>query len=197
VARGLRLILIGIAGIAGAAILLGMAAYLFVLSEPGRRWLAAELARQLSGPSSTAEIRDLGGTPPFHLTAGEIRISDRAGEWLTIHDAQIEIDGRALLHRELAITLLRAREIQFARLPAPNRAPLSPEPMHFALPKLPLDVSLMRLAVDRLDVAAAVMGEPARMQVAGDARLDQSSAGVHLAIDRTDGEPGSAKLALL
>jgi translocation and assembly module TamB len=196
VPRSLRLILIGIAGVAGTALLLVAAAYLTMTSEPGQRWLAAELARELSGPNGTVEIRDLEGAPPFHLTAGEIRISDRAGEWLVIHDARIEIDGRALLHRELAITLLRAREIEIARLPAANRAPLSPEPTHFVLPKLPLDLSLMRIEVDRLDVAAAVMGEPARMRLAGDARLDKSSAGAHLAIDRTDGEPGSAKLAL-
>src|SRR5205085_3324584 len=135
-------------------------------------------------------------TPPFHLTAGEIRLSDPDGPWLAIHDAQIDITGRALLRRELSVTRLRANEIDVARLPAGGAGPRKPEPARFAVPQLPVDFSLARLDIDRLTLAAPVLGEPAQMQIAGDGRVSTGTASAHLTVDRTDGQPGSAKLSL-
>lgn len=194
--RNLRLVAIVLAAFLGTVVLAICAALVFIQTGPGARWLASELARAISGPGATAEIDGLRGAPPFHLVAGEIRLSDPDGPWLTIRDAQLDIAGAALLHRSLDITLLRASDIEVTRLPAGGPSERHAEPARFAIPQLPVDVSLSRLAIDRLALAAPVIGEPAAMQIAGDARIAPGAAEAHLTVDRTDGQPGSAKLAL-
>src|SRR5258708_19059926 len=121
--RTLRRILIGLGAIFAALVVALVGGYLYLQSDAGKRALEGILARALSSPHSIVTIEGLTGSVPFDLTATRITVSDRAGPWIEINDARIEIDGSALWHRELAIHQLTASTIAMARAPEATSSP--------------------------------------------------------------------------
>src|SRR6266851_2196198 len=143
----------------------------------------------------TALLLTLAGAYLFVQT--EIGIADGDGTWLSIRDARLEIIGSALLRRELAIHALRAGAVEVARLPVTTEArPSSGEPLRLETPHLPFKISLDELAIDRLSLGEPVLGEPATLALAGDARIDADASTAHLSLRRIDQNPGSANLML-
>ena len=126
-----------------------------------------------------------------------LRIADREGSWLELRDVGLSIDGAALLRGELAIRQLRAASAQVTRQPVaePTAKPTSSS-LDLAVPRLPLDVVIEDLGIDKVTLAPAVLGEPVSLDFHGRGRLTKGRIETHLALRRTDDKPGDATLDL-
>jgi translocation and assembly module TamB len=195
--RALRLGLYIVGGIIGLPLCGVLAAYLFLQTDSGKSWLADTLSRQLSAPDSPVTVVGITGAPPFDLRIASIAVGDRDGTWGQIQDVQLAITARALAHGELAISSLRAATIAVSRLPAASAAAAGTRPeLRLMPPRLPVDISVERMAIDRVTLGAAVLGEPATLTLAADARLAGGAAALHLDLRRTDATPGAATVDL-
>jgi len=81
-----------------------------------------------------------------------------------------------------------------------ERAPVATGPVEeerapAGLPRLPVALSVERLAIEDLSLGRALLGTPARLNVLGEARADQNArVDISLVVERRDGTPG--RLAL-
>jgi translocation and assembly module TamB len=151
---------------------------------------------RISTPDRRIRLGRIEGALSSDVRISSITISDTDGVWLTINDAHLVWSRLALLRGRLDIDLLEAGSIEMTRQPgsaggAP--APASREP--FALPELPVEVRIARLAVPAVALAAPVLGEPATLSVDGSVNLAAGSLDTRLAIQRTDDRPGSLTLS--
>lgn len=196
--KWLRRIAIGTASLLGLLVL-AIAALLFWLrSDPGRSWLTAELNSLLSSPEQRLTLSGLGGALPFHPRLARIELADPDGNWLALDDAAVDLDPAALLAGTLRIETLTAGRVALLRLPAGGApTPTATRPAGLpALPQLPVGIELGRLAVGRIELPAALLGETAALSVAGKAALHAGLAEATLVLDRLDGAAGHAELHL-
>ncbi|HTO82166.1 MAG TPA: hypothetical protein VMQ73_08020, partial [Methylomirabilota bacterium] len=183
--------------IVGAAIALPLcallAAYLFLQTDSGKSWLAATLSEQLSTPDSPVTVAGIAGAPPFDLRIASISLGDRDGTWGQVQDVQLAIAAGSLAHGELAIGNLRAATVVVSRLPVPSASPPGPSPeLRLTPPRLPVDLSIDQMAIDRVSLEAPVLGEPATLTLTAGGRLAGGTAALHLDLRRTDTTPGAA-----
>lgn len=195
--RTRRYIFMALGGAVAALLLSLLAGAALLSTEMGNAWLAATLARTLSTPDQTVKIAGLTVSPPFDLRIAVIDVADREGTWLEIENARLDIAGAALLHGELAVRELSADTVTVSRLPLTGAAPTSAAPLRIDMPRLPVELALDKLAVRQILLAAAILGEPASLSLAGDARLVEGSATLNLALERIDQTPGNVAIALV
>ncbi len=191
--RWALLLLLALVGLPALA-LVGVIAW--ANTGSGQARLAALASAQVPGLT----IEGLHGPLPSSAGAARITLADADGVWLTIEGARLALDYSALLRRELRIEAVEAARIEVSRPPLPSDAP-PPEPRQPSegvlprLPDLPVTVSLDRLAVERLEIGAPVLGTNAAFAVQADARLGDGTLGAALDLRRLDAE-GRATLDL-
>lgn len=179
--------------------LLVLGAYGLIQTEAGRAWMARTVAGALSTPGETeVSIDRIEGRLPQQIRLSGVSVRDRAGPWLRA--ATVDIDWRplALFSRKLHVTALRVVDLAVARLPAAaaaeagaGKAGESPR----GLPALPVDVTIDRLSVDDVTLAAAVLGQPISFRIAGEAAVeDADTLNSALVMERTDGTAGRAEV---
>ena len=119
-------------------------------------------------------IEGLEGPLPGRPGVARLTLADDQGVWLEIEDARLAWNPRALLRREAHVEALTARRIALHRLPpgAPDPEPAPPGPLLPDLPSLPLAIVLDRLALDRVEIGAPVLGEAAVLRASATGRLD-------------------------
>ncbi|NBB69844.1 MAG: hypothetical protein GVY33_05905 [Alphaproteobacteria bacterium] len=159
-------------------------------SEGARAWAEAAVDRWVPG----VRIDGLGPGLPARLDLARLDVADDAGVWLTLEDVDVRWSPLALLGGRLEVERIAARRLALARTPvaAPPaeeaEAPAEPgEP--FRLPEAIPPVRVGTLAVDRIELAAPVLGEAAVFDLAG--RLDAASgtaAALDLRLTRLDRE---------
>lgn len=197
--KWLRRITLAAAAGLGAVLLVLAGGVVWLRTESGRGWLTAELDTQLSSPDQRITLAGLGGGLPFHPRVGRIELADRDGIWLTVEDAALDLDPVALLTGTARIDALTAARLTVLRLPvaqAPaDAAPPSPGGPP-AVPQLPVGIELGRLAVGRIELPAALVGEATALSLAGTAALHAGRAEAALTLDRIDGAAGHASLHL-
>ena len=197
--RAFRIGLFFLGGIIALPLFALLAGYLFLQTDGGKQWLAETLSRWLSTPDTSVAIAGVTGSPPFDLHVAAIDLSDRSGRWGEIRDAQLAVDGPALLRGEFAIRRLHAATVVVARMPvagAPSQTNSSFQELHLTPPRLPVDVTLDELMIERVTLAAPVLGEPAMLTLAASGHLTSGAAALHLTLHRIDAVPGSATVAL-
>jgi translocation and assembly module TamB len=179
----------------GLAIIFLIGGAALLQTEEGKTWLARTIERTISAPDFTVAVTGLHGTIPFNIKVDQIDIGDRDGTYLTAHDFGLNISAAALLARQLRIRWLSFGEVGMARS---STAPPSTTPLteYFKIPAVPIGVVLDRLSIDRLAVAAPVLGESLVATVEGSARLAGETAHVALELQRTDGTAGNIHLAM-
>jgi translocation and assembly module TamB len=79
---------------------------------------------------------------------------------------------------------------------APDPAPPLPLSERLRLPRLPVPVAIDRLAVDRLTLDAAIIGDRVEASLAGNASLHGQTMQVAFDLHRIDGNPGSLRFGL-
>jgi len=180
------------AGLALLLLLLFGALQLDWTRDAIRRQVAAATA----GSDTTIAIGEISGILPFDVALSDVRIADRAGEWLIIDHVALDWAPTALLLGTLRIDDLSATRIRVARPPEAGAPEASDD--DFTLPRLPVDLDLRRARIDRLDLAAPVLGAPAALAAEAEARLGRLGEAVsaHLALRQLEGQAGEAELRL-
>ncbi len=156
------------------------------------------LARLAEDAVPGLQLQGLRGPLPWQIQAGRIGYSDAAGEWLALEDVELALDLPALLRREVHVTTLRAARLALPRLPQPSAAPPPPRqpgPLLPSPPNLPLALRVDTLALDRIDLGAPVLGQPAAFTLAGTALAAAGSLNASATLRRLDA-PGHLALRL-
>jgi translocation and assembly module TamB len=165
----MRLALRIVAGLLLLLVALPLAGFALLQTGPGKAWLG----RQLGAEGIT-------GLVPFDMRVAELRYED----WLVARNLHFAIAPADLLVRQLTIRELSAETVDVLRLPASEGGGGSGG---FSLP---LDVALHSARVRTLHLAEPVLGEPLTVALGARAFLGRGRIEGHLAIDRTDGQPG-------
>ncbi|HEY1386078.1 MAG TPA: hypothetical protein VGF43_20810, partial [Dongiaceae bacterium] len=159
----------------------------------GRQWIASATA----GTSTQVQLDAIEGLVPFDMRLAGLRVSDRDGTWLTADRISIAWSPGALLSGRLQVNEIAANAIDMLRTPAaaPTQAPAEPGPL---IPELPIAIDLRRLSVERLALAAPILGEPAALSVTAHAMLGDIGDGLSasLSLRQLSGHAGTAQVDL-
>ena len=159
------------------------------------------LERQLESLVPGLQVEGLQGTWRAAPQARRITLSDSQGVWLEMEDVLLDLAPTSLLRGVLRLERLEAKRARLARLPQPDpQVPTASEAkpsdqMLPALPSLPVDVVLERLAVERLELDEAVVGQAAVFTLEGEASLTSGRLEADLALRRLD-RGGNAQVNL-
>lgn len=172
--------------VAGAVILLAVAAVLMLRTDVGRGQLVRLVETLASGPDMRLSIGRLDGALPFDMTVSDVSVADREGVWLTLDRAHLAWRPLSLLSGVVEVNVLEAGRVAVARPPVPGTGPATEGS---GPPRLPFGVIVERLAVEEVALGEALVGEPVSLAVSGDARLVDPADGLsgEIAIRRTDG----------
>src|SRR5262249_22462779 len=113
-------------------------------------------------------------------------IADAGGVWLTVEDAALDWSPLCLISGELSIGRLEARRVAVDRQPASSGSSGGT-----SLPAL--RVALSDLAIQRLEIGAAIAGHPVALTAAGSAKLTAQDTGMaHLAVTTSGAGTGDS-----
>ena len=152
-------------------------------------YLTRFLETNLSGLGREVRIDGFQGALSSRATFSRMSIADAQGVWITLTDGAIAWNRAALLSGRVEIAELRAASINLLRKPESADAP-TPEATRFALPELPVSVSIGQLRADRVTIAEPVLGQPLVMSIQGAAELAGGEGTARLTMRRIDGREG-------
>ncbi|HVM37116.1 MAG TPA: translocation/assembly module TamB domain-containing protein [Sphingomicrobium sp.] len=177
-----------------AALLVLLAVALVVLdTAPGHRFIADRIARIETASGLNIRIGRIDGSIFGKSQLRNVRVSDPKGVFLTSDSIELDWAPFAWLYNSLHIDRLSARQVRLERLPALR-------PTGRRTPILPgFDIHIGELAIDRLELGAAVTGRPrsGRLRGSADVRAGRGMVELGLALDdggdrialRLDAEP--------
>jgi translocation and assembly module TamB len=191
--RRLLIILGAVALLLVAAVLASIVA---VQTGPGQVWLTATLSRAMSSGGNQISINGLRGTVPSAMRVARIALADRDGAWLEIANATLDLQLADLLRGQLTVRRLAAESVTVTRTPVSEASPLvqGESARSFSLPQLPVRLAVEAVAIDRLQLGKALLGEAATLNLSARGGLTPEQASVRLAIERIDGTAGSLRL---
>lgn len=155
-------------------------------AEADKTFLEDQLEALLSGAGRAVTITGFRGALSSRATLQRMTIADDDGIWLTIEEATLDWSRAALLGGRLEVNELSAAAITLDRLPAPRDrlAPEDAEARGFALPELPVSVSVGKIEAGAVELGEAVLGEAATLSVEGRLELAGGAGEAALAIRR-------------
>ncbi len=160
-----------------------------VAQEDDRGYLTAFLEDNLSGAGRAVTITGFEGALSARATVERLTIADDAGIWLTLDGVVLDWSRSALLRGAVDVSELSAREIVLERIPESEATGPSPEAGSFALPELPVSISIGRLAAERIVLGEAVLGEALEARLAASATLAGGEGRTELILERSDDGP--------
>jgi translocation and assembly module TamB len=168
------------------ALLLLLAAPAAAQEGDGKTFLEGVIEDALSGEARTVTVTGFDGALSSNATLERMTIADADGVWLTLEDASLVWSRAALLRGRLEVEELTADSIDIARLPegGPRVSPADAEATPFALPDLPVSVSIGTLRADRVRLGPTIMGEEAELRVESRLQLADGAAKAELDIRR-------------
>ncbi|NGQ91193.1 translocation and assembly module protein TamB [Rhodobacter sp. HX-7-19] len=166
-----------------------------VAQEDDRGYLTALLEDNLSGAGRAVVITGFEGALSSRATIERLTIADEDGIWITLDGVVLDWSRSALLRGVVEVAELSAREIVLVRVPEAGESAPSPEAGGFALPDLPVSISIGRLAADRIVLGEAVLGEALEGRLEASAELAGGEGRTALVLERTDQGP-AGRLAL-
>ncbi len=162
-------------------------------------FLTGLLQESLSAAGRDVRITGFRGALRSRATIEEMTIADDEGVWLVLRGAAMQWNRTALLARRIEIAELTAQEMEILRPPVPDEAArLQPEARDapaqpFALPDLPVSVELRELAIARIVLGEAILGEEIVLSAEGAVSLADGDGQAQLDILRVDGTEGGAE----
>ena len=192
--RAIKIVL----GILGGIVLLLLLAFGLMQTGFGKSWILAEVEAQLADPPAHLEAQALEGFVPFDMTLVGAKLSDAQGVWLEADRLALDWSPMALFGKTFRIDTVAADRIAVLRSPIVPPSPPSTEPASLEIPRLPVEIDLRHLAVDRLELGPKFLGEPAVFAIRAAARLGDPAQGlqVSLGLDRIDRDLDRASLTL-
>jgi translocation and assembly module TamB len=158
---GLLVVLVALAGAFGLA-----------QTDYAKERLARLIEAETRGADgSGVTIGAIDGVVPFTLTLRDLALRDRDGAWLTVEEARLALSLPNAIRGVLVADKVALAGVAVTRAPAEDpaaaNAPLLPE----TLPAMPLAAIVRDLRADRVEIAAAVLGVPLQLDIAGKAAL--------------------------
>ena len=169
--RLLRILLTGLAVIAGIPLLLLAAIVVFANIGPGRLLIERQVGSLTGG---AVRIAGLGGRFPDALRLAHAELRDRDGIYATADGMTLDWSPLRLVAREALIDRLTAERVTVVRTPVASTT--KPSSSRFSLP---VSVTVKQLHVGQLDLGAALAGAPIALRLDGSlalASLEQGSA---------------------
>jgi translocation and assembly module TamB len=163
--------------------------------EDDRDFLTAFLEDNLSGAGREVTITGFAGALSARATIEQLTIADDLGIWLTINGATLDWSRSAILSGEVRVTELSAEEIIVARLPAVAEGEEDlpdPEATAFSLPELPVSIDVDRIAADRIELGATILGQPFEGTLSASLSLVGGDGEAALDLQRTDAGPDAS-----
>lgn len=157
--------------------------------EDDRGYLTALLEDNLSGAGRSVVITGFEGALSSRATIERITIADDAGVWITLDGVVLDWSRSALLRGVVDVSELSAERIVLDRLPDTGESGPSAEAGSFALPDLPVSVSIGRLAADRIELGEAVLGEALEGRLEASGRLAGGEGSADVLLERLDDGP--------
>lgn len=171
IAAGIGVFLAGLVVLATLGVLVGGN------TAPGRRLVERLVARVTDG---TVTVEGLAGSFPGALRARQVALRDKTGAWMRLDDVRLDWSPLALFSGTVRVERLAAAQGVLLRRPVS-------EGQTSGGTALPLRLAVAHFAIDRLDLAAAVAGVPARLSLAGALHLVTPDEGaIDLEIERRD-----------
>ena len=184
-------------GLSVVGVLLALIAGLFAALQTGyaRDQLRQQIADATAGSSSEVHLDAIEGLVPFDMQLVGLRLADRDGTWATADRVSLSWSPIALLAGRLQVDALTAGAIDVARAPAAEQTqePKQPGPL---IPELPIAIDLRRLSVDRVALAAPILGEPAALSLEARAQLGEIADGLSASVTlrQLAGNTGTAEV---
>jgi translocation and assembly module TamB len=162
-----------------------------------RSYLTAFLEDNLSDIGRKVTITGFAGALSSQATITSMTIADKDGVWLTLNGLTLDWNRSALFKGEVSVNALTAEEIIVARAPvADDSAIPSPEASGFSLPELPVSVDIGRIAAERIELGAPIMGTAIEGTFEASLSLFAGEGRANLTVERTDDGPdGSIALS--
>ena len=157
--------------------------------DDDRGYLTALLEDNLSGAGRAVVITGFEGALSSRATIRTLTIADDAGVWITLEGVVLDWSRSALLRGVVDVSELSAERIVLERMPETGESGPSAEAGTFALPDLPVSVSIGRLAADRIVLGEAVLGEAIEGRLEAKASLAGGEGAVDIALERLDDGP--------
>ncbi len=196
----IRIILRGLLFVGLTLVLLLAAAAVLVQTEPGKRFLAAQLSSLLSTPDAGIEITGLQGWIPVDMQIGRLQLSDQDGVWLDATGLVADWSPSALLSGRLQIDAIQANRLHLARLPEGSEEIEQPTDEPFRLPELPTSIpplSVEKLAIAEIALDAPVLGEAASFELNGSLTAADDGRQADLTVDLQRLDQATAFLTLI
>jgi translocation and assembly module TamB len=163
--------------------------------EEDKGFLTEMLESSLGGEGRTVSINGFAGAFSSRATINSITIADTQGIWLTLEDVVVDWNRSALLRGRVDVQELSATRIDLPRLPVAPETELPPaEAGGFALPDLPVSITVGQLRADEITLGAPVLGQAAALTLEASGTLAGGMADVALNAERTDGQRGLFEL---
>ncbi|MBA3911145.1 MAG: translocation and assembly module protein TamB [Rhodobacter sp.] len=160
-------------------------------------YLAAFLQDSLSGAGRQVTITGFAGALSSRATIQTLTIADDAGVWLTVEGVTLNWSRSSLLSGALEVSELSATGITMTRMPDTGGASVpSPEASGFSLPELPVSIDIGQIAVERISLGEAVLGQAVEGNLDAALRLADGAGSATLDLIRLgDGPQGEISLA--
>ena len=158
-----------------------------------RLWIADLTA----GTTTQVHLDAIEGFVPFDMRLTGLRLSDHDGTWLSADRISVAWSPLDLLGGRLQVDEVLTGSIDLARLPVPAKTQ-TPEPPGPLIPQLPVAIDLRRLSVERLALAAPILGQSAALSLNASAKLGEigDDLSASLTVQQLSGNTGTAAIDL-
>ncbi|SFR56379.1 autotransporter secretion inner membrane protein TamB [Yoonia tamlensis] len=149
-----------------------LCAYAQTQADEDKGYLTNLIEENLSGVSRDVNIIGFAGALSSNATIDVLTVADAQGVWLTLEDIVLIWSRSALLRGAIEVQELSAARIIVARPPlSEDAAGPSAEATPFALPELPVSITLGQLDIDEIILGDAFLGEEISVSLTGEAAL--------------------------
>jgi translocation and assembly module TamB len=159
--------------------------------DDGPGYLTRLLQDNLSGDERIVNIQGFQGALSSEATVARLTVADSDGVWLTMENVVLDWNRSALLRGSIDVRELSAELIRVERGPLPSGVEIpDAEAQPFTLPELPVSISLEQLAIQRIELGEAFLGEEIAVSLTGEAALANGEGAATIAAQRLDGVSG-------
>ncbi len=150
-----------------------------------RDYLTALLEDNLSGAGRQVVITGFEGALSSQAKIAQLTIADDLGVWISLKDVTLDWTRSDLLQGMVTVNTLSAAEIDLARLPQ-RQSDVVAEAAPFALPDLPVSITIGTIAAQTLRLGAPVLGQEITASVTAALQLSGGEGQGSLHIERLD-----------
>ena len=179
-------------GLVLSVLVLSLTVLGLIQTPAGKRLLAEGITALASDLGGGLALKSLTGFVPFRFGIGELRVSDRGGDWLVAEDIRVRLPARELLRLRLRAEAVTVGRITWRRLAVPGDDvdEVKEEGESFAPRDLP-SFAVDRLSVRRLIAEEALLGKRTVAALNASLRNDaRDGASVDVTLESIEGAAG-------